>query len=45
LKRFFKIYINDFDGAAALRGQLMEAHDCREALDLVVLFRQMASLP
>lgn len=44
LKRFFKIYINDFDGAAALRGQLMEAPDYKEALDIVIRFRQTASL-
>lgn len=27
LKRFFKIYINGFEGAAHLRAQLMETHD------------------
>ncbi len=45
LKRFFKIYINEFEGAAALRGQLMEAHDYDEALGIVTRFRQTASLP
>ncbi|MFA6402724.1 MAG: tRNA-dihydrouridine synthase, partial [Salinivirgaceae bacterium] len=32
LKRFFKIYINGYDGAAALRAQLMECKNCAEAL-------------
>lgn len=39
LKRFFKIYIHGFDGASALRGQLMEAHNYTEALDLLARFR------
>ncbi|MDY0102111.1 MAG: tRNA-dihydrouridine synthase [Lentimicrobium sp.] len=40
LKRFFKIYINDFDGAALLRGHLMGSNNCVEALDAVARFRQ-----
>lgn len=39
LKRFFKIYIHGFDGAAALRGELMQAHNYGEALDLLAQFR------
>lgn len=39
LKRFFKIYIHGFDGAAALRGQLMEAHNYAEALEVISNFR------
>jgi len=30
LKRFFKIYIRDFDGASELRGKLMQAKDIAE---------------
>lgn len=40
LKRFFKIYIHGFEGAAALRGQLMETHNYTEALDWLARFRQ-----
>lgn len=32
LKRFFKIYINNFPGAAEIRDQLMQTHDSVEAL-------------
>jgi len=32
LKRFFKIYINGYDGAAALRAKLMECKNSAEAL-------------
>ena len=39
LKRFFKIYIHGFDGAAALRGKLMEAHNYAEAFDVLARFR------
>lgn len=31
LKRFFKIYIRDFDGASGLRNQLMQTKDTNEA--------------
>lgn len=31
LKRFFKIYVRDFNGAHELRNQLMETHDITEA--------------
>ena len=31
LKHFFKIYINNFPGAVALRGELMETHSVEEA--------------
>ena len=40
LKRFFKIYIHGFEGAASLRGQLMETKNYAEALDLISRFRQ-----
>lgn len=39
LKRFFKIYIHGFEGAAALRGQLMEARNYSEALESLTQFR------
>ncbi len=39
LKRFFKIYVHGFEGAAALRGQLMEAHNYAEALEVLTRFR------
>ena len=39
LKRFFKIYIHGFDGAAALRGQLMEAQNYAEAVEVLACFR------
>ena len=32
LKRFFKIYVNGYEGAAALRDQLMQTKSCLEAL-------------
>ena len=35
LKRFFKIYINGFDGAAHWRDQLMHTTKCKEALDVI----------
>ncbi len=35
LKRFFKIYINDFNGAAALRAQLMETNQI-EDVELII---------
>ncbi|MBD3419210.1 MAG: tRNA-dihydrouridine synthase [Chitinivibrionales bacterium] len=35
LKRFFKIYLTGFKGAAALRGQLMETKTAQEALSLL----------
>lgn len=35
LKRFYKIYTNDFQGAAKLRAELMEAKTYREVYDMV----------
>lgn len=35
LKRFFKIYVHDFDGAAELRDQLMHTHTTDEARALL----------
>ena len=32
LKRFFKIYVNGYDGASSLRDQLMRTKSCEEAL-------------
>jgi tRNA-dihydrouridine synthase len=34
LKRFFKIYVHGFDGAAALRAQLMETKTATEAISI-----------
>jgi tRNA-dihydrouridine synthase len=39
LKRFFKIYINGFDGAAGLRARLMESVSAGEALAAIHRFR------
>ena len=35
LKKFFKIYINGFEGAKELRGKLMNAKDKKEVFDLI----------
>ena len=35
LKRFFKIYINNFPGAASIRAKLMETHSVEEAHDII----------
>ena len=35
LKRFFKIYIRDFDGASELRDKLMHAHDTTEVRNVL----------
>ena len=35
LKRFFKIYIRDFDGASVLREQLMQCHDTNDVRELL----------
>jgi tRNA-dihydrouridine synthase len=35
LKRFFKIYIHGFEGAAGLRAQLMECHNIQEVRELI----------
>lgn len=35
LKRFFKIYLQEFPGAGRLRGYLMETQDYPEALKLI----------
>lgn len=39
LKRFFKIYINGFTGAAAFRAKLMETHSADEAFKVIEDFR------
>ncbi|HAG16797.1 MAG TPA: dihydrouridine synthase [Bacteroidales bacterium] len=39
LKRFFKIYINDFEGAAALRAHLMESNSLEEVEKCIVQFK------
>lgn len=38
LKKFFKIYINGFDGAAKLRAGLMETHSYAQANELVTKY-------
>ncbi|MBK9358026.1 MAG: tRNA-dihydrouridine synthase [Bacteroidales bacterium] len=38
LKRFFKIYIHGFEGAAALRASLMDSRSHEEALDAISRF-------
>lgn len=40
LKRFFKIYINSFDGAADLRAQLMETKTIAEAREVIYNYRE-----
>jgi len=35
LKRFFKIYLNGFEGAAHWRDQLMHCKNCEEALEVI----------
>jgi tRNA-dihydrouridine synthase len=35
LKRFFKIYVNGFEGAADLRDQLMHSNNCEAALEIL----------
>ncbi len=35
LKKFFKMYINNFDGASLLRAKLMETKNVNEALDIL----------
>jgi len=35
LKRFFKIYLNGFEGAAYWRDQLMHTQSCDEALSVI----------
>jgi tRNA-dihydrouridine synthase len=39
LKRFYKIYLNDFRGAAECREKLMNTNSCRDALDLICQFK------
>ncbi len=39
LKRFFKIYVNGFEGAAEGRDKLMHAKSCEEALEVIKLFQ------
>ena len=36
LKRFFKIYVQGFEGAASLREQLMQTKSCNEALKVLI---------
>ncbi len=45
LKRFFKIYINAFPGAAALRAQLMETYSLTQAEQVIHHFIATASSP
>ena len=40
LKRFYKIYINNFPGAADFRAQLMETHTIAEARELIYNYRK-----
>lgn len=40
LKRFFKIYVRDFDGASDLRGALMMTHDTSEVRELLDNFEK-----
>jgi tRNA-dihydrouridine synthase len=40
LKRFFKIYVNGFEGAAALRARLMETRDASVAIAAISDFRK-----
>jgi len=40
LKRFFKIYVNGFEGAAALRSRLMETNDAPTAISAISDFRR-----
>ena len=40
LKRFFKIYIRDFDGASELRDKLMHTHDTTEVRQILDDFTQ-----
>jgi tRNA-dihydrouridine synthase len=42
LKRFFKIYVNGFEGAAALRARLMEARDASAAIAAISDFRKLS---
>lgn len=37
LKKFFKLYINGFDGSAQVRAKLMATHSAQEALDTIEL--------
>ena len=40
LKRFFKIYINEFEGAASLRAQLMETNSLEEVEKIIFLYKK-----
>ncbi|MFA5045338.1 MAG: tRNA-dihydrouridine synthase [Paludibacter sp.] len=45
LKRFFKIYVNGFEGAAEGRDKLMHAKSCEEALEVIrqlAIFKQIS---
>jgi len=44
LKRFFKIYINDFVGAAQLRAQLMETNQLEEVEAIIMDFKKLQSI-
>ncbi|HEY6737003.1 MAG TPA: tRNA-dihydrouridine synthase [Candidatus Saccharimonadia bacterium] len=43
LKRFFKIYVRDFEGATNLRTQLMDAHSTAEVRDLLKFYTPTAA--
>jgi tRNA-dihydrouridine synthase len=43
LKRFFKIYIQDFDSASKLRAKLMETNDINEVRNILTEFRKPIS--
>lgn len=45
LKRFFKIYANGFDGAGALRAQLMETKSLDEVRNVLEPFLSSTSMP
>lgn len=40
LKRFFKIYVNDFNGASSLRAQLMETNNLEEVEKTIQSFKK-----
>ncbi len=41
LKRFFKIYINGFEGAAALRAQLMDTNNLEEVEKIILVYKKL----
>ncbi|MCD6092204.1 MAG: tRNA-dihydrouridine synthase [Bacteroidales bacterium] len=44
LKRFFKIYVNDFNGAAALRARLMDTNDLEEVENIIGSFKKLHTI-